>query len=324
MYSYFDNYKQSIYHGKKFLKVIIVFLKHRNMFPDNIVQACSQTVMTHYKKKAQSPPSTAATTTALTILNSTTNATNETTEVVIRVIRELKYVDGTNVMGLVVFCIIFGIFISHSKSEAQILYDFFYVMNELIMKIIALIMWYSPFGILCLVSSNIIKIDDMAKTASRLSIYMATVILGLIIHSMFTIQLLYFAITRKNPFKFLKGMLQAWLTAIGTASRYFFLTRKIIYQLFISIWIHSKYYRPNSSRKFKIFLIYFFSSATLPITFRCLEENNRVDKRVTRFMLPLGATINMDGTALYQCVATIFIAQLNGYPLTFGHLVSIR
>lgn len=245
MYSYFYNYKQSIYHVNNFSKLKEFFSlkkKHRNMFPDNIVQACSQTVMTHYKKKAHSPPSTAATTTALTILNSTTNATNETTEVVIRVIRELKYVDGTNVMGLVVFCIIFGIFISHSKSEAQILYDFFYVMNELIMKIIALIMWYSPFGILCLVSSNIIKIDDMAKTASRLSIYMATVILGLIIHSMFTIQLLYFAITRKNPFKFLKGMLQAWLTAIGTASRYFSNKKNYLPtdHFFISIWIHSK------------------------------------------------------------------------------------
>jgi solute carrier family 1 (high affinity glutamate transporter) protein 2 len=93
-------------------------------------------------------------------------------------------------------------------------------MNELIMKIVALIMWYSPFGILCLVAGNIIKIENMAETAQRLSIYMITVIIGLIIHALFTVQMLYFLTTRKNPFKFLKGMLQAWLTAIGTASRY--------------------------------------------------------------------------------------------------------
>jgi Na+/H+-dicarboxylate symporter len=65
------------------------------------------------------------------------------------------------------------------------------------------------------------------------------------------------------------------------------------------------------------------SSATLPITFRCLEENNKVDKRVTRFMLPLGATINMDGTALYQTIATVFIAQLNSIEFTVGQYVTV-
>jgi len=266
------------------------------MFPENIIQACSQQITTKYAKKK-----------IVQAVNLTSGAlASNGTQEVFQTVRELKYVDGTNVMGnflvqfnyisvfktsktdkiqgLVVFCIIFGIFISQSKSEAQILYDFFFVMNELIMKIVALIMWYSPFGILCLVAANIIKIENMADTAKRLSFYMITVIIGLAIHALITIQLCYFVVTRKNPFRFLKGMLQAWLTAIGTAS----------------------------------------SSATLPITFRCLEQNNKVDKRISRFMLPLGATINMDGTALYQCVATIFIAQLNGIQLSLGQLIAIR
>lgn len=67
-----------------------------------------------------------------------------------------------------------------------------------------------------------------------------------------------------------------------------------------------------------------FSSATLPVTFRCAEENNRIDKRITRFVLPVGATINMDGTALYEAVAAIFIAQLNDYALDVGQIVTIR
>lgn len=66
------------------------------------------------------------------------------------------------------------------------------------------------------------------------------------------------------------------------------------------------------------------SSATLPVTFRCAEENLRIDKRITRFVLPVGATINMDGTALYEAVAAIFIAQLNDYDLDVGQIVTIR
>lgn len=75
---------------------------------------------------------------------------------------------------------------------------------------------------------------------------------------------------------------------------------------------------------FWILILCLHSSATLPITMKCLLENCGVDRQIARFVLPVGATINMDGTALYEAVAAIFIAQVNEYDLDFGQLVTIR
>uniref|UniRef100_UPI003AAB5D97 solute carrier family 1 member 3a isoform X4 n=1 Tax=Centroberyx gerrardi TaxID=166262 RepID=UPI003AAB5D97 len=142
---------------------------------------------------------------------------------------------------------------------------------------------YAPIGILFLIAGKIVEMDDITSMGGQLGMYTVTVICGLLVHAIFVLPTLYFVVTRKNPFVFIGGLLQALITALGTSS----------------------------------------SSATLPITFKCLEENNKVDKRVTRFVLPVGATINMDGTALYEALAAIFIAQVNDYDLNFGQILTI-
>lgn len=158
--------------------------------------------------------------------------------------------------------------------------------------------------------------DDITAMGSQLGMYTISVICGLLIHATIVLPTLYFIVTRKNPFLFIGGLLQALMTALGTSSRYTSVQGEQ------KIWFHPPPYI------YLCFLLFCgplsLSSATLPITFKCLEENNKVDKRVTRFVLPVGATINMDGTALYEALAAIFIAQVNDYDLNFGQILTIR
>jgi len=215
------------------------------------------------------------------------NNVSEAMETLTRITEELVpvpgSVNGVNALGLVVFSMCFGFVIGNMKEQGQALREFFDSLNEAIMRLVAVIMWYAPLGILFLIAGKIVEMEDMGVIGGQLAMYTVTVIVGLLIHAVIVLPLLYFLVTRKNPWVFIGGLLQALITALGTSS----------------------------------------SSATLPITFKCLEENNGVDKRVTRFVLPVGATINMDGTALYEALAAIFIAQVNNFELNFGQIITI-
>ncbi|XP_017278501.1 excitatory amino acid transporter 2b isoform X1 [Kryptolebias marmoratus] len=249
----------------------------RNLFPENLVQACFQQIQTVTKKVE-------------VIVEEEVNATsveglvaNITKEPQYVIKKSLQFKSGMNVLGLIGFFIAFGICMGKMGEKARLMIDFFNILNEIVMKLVIMIMWYSPFGIACLICGKIISIKDLEVVGRQLGMYMVTVIVGLIIHGAIFLPSIYFVITRKNPFSFFLGIFQAWITALGTAS----------------------------------------SAGTLPVTFRCLEENLGIDKRVTRFVLPVGATINMDGTALYEAVAAIFIAQMNGVILDPGQIVTV-
>ncbi|KAF7687770.1 solute carrier family 1 member 3a [Silurus meridionalis] len=247
----------------------------RNMFPPNLVQACTQQFKTQTGKR---------TVTVRVSVNSTVNSSSVDEELSYEEdIPVLGTVSSINALGLVVFSMSFGLIIGSMKEQGRPLRDFFDCLNEAIMRLVAIIMWYAPVGILFLIAGKILEMEDLSAMGGALGLYTITVIVGLLIHATIVLPTIYFLVTRKNPFVFIGGLLQALITALGTSS----------------------------------------SSATLPITFKCLEENNGVDKRVTRFVLPVGATINMDGTALYEALAAIFIAQVNNMDLNFGQILTI-
>ncbi|XP_004403995.1 excitatory amino acid transporter 1 isoform X1 [Callorhinus ursinus] len=255
----------------------------RNMFPPNLVEACFKQFKTNYEKRSFKVPIQSNETLVGAVINNVSEAMETLTRITEELVPVPGSVNGVNALGLVVFSMCFGFVIGNMKEQGQALREFFDSLNEAIMRLVAVIMWYAPLGILFLIAGKIVEMEDMGVIGGQLAMYTVTVIVGLLIHAVIVLPLLYFLVTRKNPWVFIGGLLQALITALGTSS----------------------------------------SSATLPITFKCLEENNGVDKRVTRFVLPVGATINMDGTALYEALAAIFIAQVNNFELNFGQIITI-
>lgn len=184
-------------------------------------------------------------------------------------------VDG-QMLGLITFSILFGFFIrrlNQKYNEVQLnfwngVYDVMLDMTNLVMKI-------APIGVLGLVAQTVSEtgfdaIEPLLKFA-------LVVLLALFIHLMISTSLLLYSMGKVHPYKYMKIMSKALLTAFSTSS----------------------------------------SSATLPETIEGVK-NAGVSKKVSSFVLPLGATVNMDGTALYECVAAMFIAQAYGIEISFG------
>uniref|UniRef100_A0A3Q2PM66 Amino acid transporter n=1 Tax=Fundulus heteroclitus TaxID=8078 RepID=A0A3Q2PM66_FUNHE len=193
-----------------------------------------------------------------------------------------KHISLTNTNASLFFLFL-GLLLGKMGERGLPLVSVCQCINECVMKIINAAMWYFPFGIVFLVAGKILDMHDPAHLGEKLGMYFITVLAGLFVHGLILLPLFYYFFTRKNPFAYIRGLLQALVIALATSS----------------------------------------SSATLPITMKCLLENCGVDRQIARFVLPVGATINMDGTALYEAVAAIFIAQVNEHDLDFGQLVTI-
>ncbi|GAB6029085.1 hypothetical protein CHUAL_004869 [Chamberlinius hualienensis] len=194
-----------------------------------------------------------------------------------------KAIEGINILGLVSFSIVLGITIGYMEEKGKPLLQFFHALGEAMMLLTGWVIWLSPIGILFLVCGKMLEMESFAVIIGQLGMYFITVLLGLFIHGFLVIPAIYTIVTRTLPFRFIINQFEALITAFGTSS----------------------------------------SSVTLPVTLRCLEDKNGVDSRVSRFVIPIGATINMDGTALYEAVAALFIAQVRQIPLDMGKIVAV-
>jgi solute carrier family 1 (high affinity glutamate transporter) protein 1 len=186
------------------------------------------------------------------------------------------------ILPLIIFSIAFGAILT-TYAGGKKLISAFEALNEGILRFVRLIMYAAPIGIAGLVGAKLQGAQESGaffEALASLGWYAATVILGLLLHGFVVLPTLLLIFARRNPAAFIAALGKPLLTAFGTAS----------------------------------------SSATLPATIEALEDNAKVSKRTAGFVAPLGATINMDGTALYEAVAAIFIAQAYQIPLGPVHL----
>ena len=182
-----------------------------------------------------------------------------------------------NMLQVIFFAIFFGVgMILIPEEKSAPVKAFFDGFNEVILKMIDLIMLAAPYGVFALLAALVAEAPS-ADLFKALGWYAFTVILGLMTMILIYMALVFF-FTGKSPKFFINGISPAQLLAFSTSS----------------------------------------SAATLPVTMERVTEHLGVEEEVSSFVLPIGATINMDGTSLYQAVAAIFIAEAFGMDLTFG------
>ncbi|MBT8233506.1 MAG: dicarboxylate/amino acid:cation symporter [Saprospiraceae bacterium] len=190
--------------------------------------------------------------------------------------------DNRNMLQVIFFTVLLGIsLLLVTPAQAKPLKDFFDSLNEVIMKMIDLIMLIAPYAVFALLASLIVSTTN-GDIFVALAQYAGTVVAGLLLMIGFYVLAVYFYVGKKPAF-FFKGISPAQLLAFSTSS----------------------------------------SAATLPVTMERVEEHLGVDKEVTSFVCPVGATINMDGTSLYQAVAAVFICQALDFELTLADQLTI-
>ncbi len=193
-----------------------------------------------------------------------------------------------NMLSIIFFAVLFGYFITKiNEKPRQTLIDFLNAVLDVIMKITMFVIRLTPLGVFSIsakvIAQQVQMGNEISEVIGRLGLYFITVLAGLLIHGFLTLPLSVRLLGRANPLKHIKNMATPLLTAFSTSS----------------------------------------SNATLPLTMEAVEYKDGVSNRIASFTLPLGATINMNGTALYECVAVIFIAQAYGIELTLVQQLTV-
>ncbi len=193
----------------------------------------------------------------------------------------LKAMAEGKMLQIIIFAVVFGLAISHLGERGKRISALFDDLNEVIMKVVTLVMQLAPYGIFALITKLALTLD--AGAFADVITYFFVVLGALLVHGLIIYPAILKIFSGLNPFTFLSKLRDVQLFAFSTAS----------------------------------------SNATLPVTVETAEHRLGVSNKIASFTLPLGATINMDGTAIMQGVATVFIAQVFAIDLTLTDYLTV-
>nr|KAG5701947.1 hypothetical protein BaRGS_034529 [Batillaria attramentaria] len=241
----------------------------RNLVPDNVVTACFQQAQTKYSTVERH-----------VTVNKSGELANET--LVIKV-KGVGTASSTNVLGLVLCCMVFGMATTAVGPLGRPFFIFFNSANEVIMRILRWFVWTTPIGVSSLIAVALLETGDMGKAVRSLGMFSVTVVSALAIYQLLVVPAYFFLLTRTNPYSFLLTLGRPWMVSFAAAS----------------------------------------SAIAIPETLHSLEHVSHIDKRITRFVVPFAASINRDGSCTFVAVSCVFIAQLANFPLDAAQIVLI-
>ncbi|XP_039283949.1 excitatory amino acid transporter 2 isoform X1 [Nilaparvata lugens] len=229
----------------KKLNIIDGFLDMgRNLVPDNIFQAAFEQTYTEYVPVEPQPSEMASN--GISSKNSSNHTAIDDSAPKMK--RQLQFRSGTNTLGIIFFCMIFGSVLGTLGPQKHIIIDFFSVVYQVLLKMLMGAIWLTPLGVGSIICAKIITIVNLSQTLLQLSWFIFTVALGVLIYQFVIIQLIYYLIVRKNPYQYYLTFGPSIITAFATASK----------------------------------------AAALPLTFQIMDEKVKASERITRFVLPIG------------------------------------
>lgn len=212
------------------------------------------------------------------------NTTNGTTEETLRKLdKTVGKASGTNLLGIITTCLLIGIALSKAKEKGKPVLDFFESLSDIFLVILRWMLWLTPVGIMSLIAASMASITELEGIFIALGMFVAVVTTGIVLHQVVIMPFIFFTLTRRNPFRLAIQIGKAWMIGLASTS----------------------------------------TAVAIPEMLAACEEDQKVDRRVSRFVIPFCVTLNADGSALYITAAAIFVGNLAGVNLSFGDILII-